>query len=117
MKIVLLGVPGSGKGTQDKLISKEYNLPQISMGDILRTVAEGEDETSEKYERLLHDKFVPNKVMVVHDASKEVPKVLETTLFGKTVRQGKATLYQCEHGSCKSPLNSEEAFQKMLEGL
>lgn len=36
MKLVLLGAPGSGKGTQASLISKRYNLPAISTGDIFR---------------------------------------------------------------------------------
>ena len=36
MKILLLGAPGVGKGTQAKLISKNYNIPHISTGDILR---------------------------------------------------------------------------------
>ncbi|MBQ4535548.1 MAG: nucleoside monophosphate kinase [Clostridia bacterium] len=36
MKIVLLGAPGSGKGTLAQQISKDFALPQISTGDILR---------------------------------------------------------------------------------
>ncbi len=36
MKIVLLGAPGSGKGTQASLVSKEYDLLHISTGEIFR---------------------------------------------------------------------------------
>ncbi|MDP9083551.1 MAG: adenylate kinase [Pseudomonadota bacterium] len=36
MRIVLLGAPGSGKGTQSQLLVKAYAIPQISTGDLLR---------------------------------------------------------------------------------
>ncbi len=36
MKIIMLGAPGAGKGTQAQMIVDEYNIPQISTGDIFR---------------------------------------------------------------------------------
>ena len=45
MVIIMLGAPGTGKGTQSKLLSKYYQIPHISTGDLLRDVVEkgGED--------------------------------------------------------------------------
>jgi adenylate kinase len=44
MRLVLLGAPGTGKGTQSALMVKEYGVPQISTGDMFRAaIAEGSE--------------------------------------------------------------------------
>ena len=37
MILIMLGLPGAGKGTQAKKLSKKYNIPHISTGDIFRS--------------------------------------------------------------------------------
>jgi len=48
MRTVLLGAPGSGKGTQGVVLAKKYNIPQISTGDLLRAAVSVGSELGKK---------------------------------------------------------------------
>jgi adenylate kinase family enzyme len=40
MRIILIGSPGSGKGTQAKIVSERFDIPHISTGDLCRSPPE-----------------------------------------------------------------------------
>jgi len=51
--LILFGAPGSGKGTQAKLLTEELRLPHISTGDMLRKRVALQDELGQKVEGVL----------------------------------------------------------------
>ncbi len=65
MRIVLLGGPGSGKGTQAKKLTVKYGIPQISTGDIFRAaVKEGTPMGMKAKEYMDKGELVPDDVVV-----------------------------------------------------
>jgi adenylate kinase len=65
LRIVLLGPPGAGKGTQAKLLQEEFNACQVSTGDILRkAVAEQSPVGKEAAEYINRGVLVPDSVIV-----------------------------------------------------
>ncbi len=65
MRIVLLGAPGSGKGTQAKKLMAERNIPQISTGDMLRAaVAEGTRFGQKAKAIMERGELVPDDIML-----------------------------------------------------
>jgi adenylate kinase len=65
MRIVLLGAPGAGKGTQAKKLIEKYGLPQISTGDLLRAaVAAGTPLGKEAKSYMDKGELVPDSVVL-----------------------------------------------------
>jgi adenylate kinase len=65
MRIVLLGAPGAGKGTQAALISERYGIPHISTGDILREAVKQGTELGKVAESYMsRGELVPDDIII-----------------------------------------------------
>lgn len=92
MKVVLLGAPGSGKGTQAVKISEWYSIPHISTGDIFRSnIKEGTELGKKAKEYIDKGLLVPDEVTIdiVSDRLSKPDCVLGFVLdgFPRTVYQ------------------------------
>ncbi|EHO16360.1 adenylate kinase [Fusobacterium necrophorum subsp. funduliforme 1_1_36S] len=64
MNIVLFGAPGAGKGTQAKFIVDQYEIPQISTGDILRQAIANKTKLGLEAKKFMDEgKLVPDAVV------------------------------------------------------
>ncbi len=65
MKIIMLGAPGAGKGTQAKKIAEKYGIPHISTGDIFRANIKGGTELGMKAKSYMDQgQLVPDDVTI-----------------------------------------------------
>lgn len=95
MRIILFGPPGAGKGTQAKLIEKEYNIPQLSTGEMFRAAIRNQTPLGIKVKDILDaGKLVPDETVVelveeaLNDPKFEKGYILDG--FPRTVPQAKA---------------------------
>lgn len=65
MKFILLGAPGAGKGTQAQFLTKKFNIPQISTGDMLRAAIKAETELGKQAKEAIDTgKLVTDKIII-----------------------------------------------------
>ena len=65
MKLILLGPPGAGKGTQAEILCKKLNIPTISTGNILRAAVKNGTPTGLKAKAFMDaGKLVPDEVII-----------------------------------------------------
>ena len=72
MKILFLGAPGCGKGTQSKKIIKKYHIPQISTGDLLREEIKSGSEKGEEIKNIMSTGQFVSDDLVVSLVSKKI---------------------------------------------
>ena len=65
MKLILLGAPGAGKGTQAEIISEKYNIPTVSTGNIIRAALKNGTEMGLKAKSYIDaGELVPDNVVI-----------------------------------------------------
>lgn len=92
--IILLGAPGSGKGTQAKRLAEAYHIPHISTGDLFREHIKGETELGKKAKEFIHaGKLVPDDLVL--DMLKERVS-MKDSLNGYVLDGVPRTIFQAE---------------------
>ncbi len=74
MKIILLGPPGSGKGTQGDLMQKKYGFPKISTGDLLRDAVERGTSLGKRAKTAMNQGFLVSDDIVISLVRERVEK-------------------------------------------
>lgn len=65
MRLLFMGPPGAGKGTQAQIIMQDYSIPQISTGDMLRAAVKNGTEMGKKAQEYMNaGKLVPDEVVI-----------------------------------------------------
>jgi len=65
MRIILLGIPGAGKGTQAQLLSDHYNIPQISTGAMLRAEIDANSKLGKQAQTYMNGgNLVPDELVI-----------------------------------------------------
>ena len=98
MKIIMVGVPGAGKGTQAKMLSERYGIPHISTGDIFRMNIKNNTELGQKAKGYMDaGQLVPDELVVdlVVDRikAKDCMKGFILDGFPRTIPQAEALDY------------------------
>lgn len=94
MKIIILGPPGSGKGTQSNLLMKKYNIPTISSGEALRNMILQKTQLSLLIEKkiqkgkLVDDNIITN--LVIQEIQKKNVNHFILDGFPRTIQQVKS---------------------------
>ena len=106
MKIVMLGAPGAGKGTQAEMIAEKYGIPHISTGDIFRANIKNGTELGKKAKAYMDaGNLVPDELTVdlVIDrvAQPDCEKGYILDGFPRTIPQAKVFTEQLEKNGTK----------------
>lgn len=120
MKLILLGAPGAGKGTQAEVICEKFNIPAISTGNILREAIKNGTQMGLKAKNYIENgELVPDEVVIgiINDRLKEADCANGFILdgFPRTIPQAEA-LDKMDIG-IDCALSIEVADEKIMQRL
>jgi adenylate kinase len=124
LAVILLGPPGSGKGTQAKRLSQDYHIPHISTGDLFREHMKAETPIGQKARQFMQaGQLVPDEVVLgmafERMAQPDCAKGYLLDGFPRTVPQAEQLsehLYPQDHLLVLSLEVSDEEIVKRAEG-
>lgn len=113
MRVILLGAPGAGKGTQAKFISAQYNIPQISTGDMLRAAVKAGTELGKKVKEVMAGGGLVSDDTIIELVKERIqqPDCQNGFLFDgfpRTIPQGEALLKEGVKIDCVININVED---------
>jgi adenylate kinase len=126
MRVIFIGPPGSGKGTQAKRLASTHDIPHISTGDILReAVADGTELGRKAAPIMAEGKLVPDDLMVgiIRDrlAKADARKGFILDGFPRTLVQAEKldnlVCDRCGAEVVARPDDTEQAVRKRLESF
>ena len=124
MRIVLLGPPGSGKGTQAERLSRNLRLPHIGMGDMLRKAVKNRTPLGKKAKEFMNSgKLVPDSIILqlLGERMEDTKEGFILDGFPRTLEQAKRldALLEKERKDLDLVINlevGEETILKRLKG-
>ena len=88
LAIAFLGAPGSGKGTQAKLLRDKFGFAYLATGDLLRERREKNDFTGRKVWRSMREGRLVSSLLVANLWSKEMEKIKKKEIFPGLIIDG-----------------------------
>ncbi len=90
MRIILLGAPGAGKGTQAQFIMEKYGIPQISTGDMLRAAVKSGSELGKQAKDIMDAGKLVTDELVIALVKERIARKTAVTVFCWTVSRARS---------------------------